>query len=199
VNPLHKANRRDLIITFSKYSKNLINNQLYIIILKNKLKIRNPDGRSFSDSSVHDGFLDSDLLGKLLERILPLQLLKLSGSVLVQELVDGKVASSDSDVDLVLVDSDGNALSAELVDTLRLTHEHDLELVPLGVVVDELGESFVDLVVLDRNVDGNPLLELDDVVFESFDLDFGVFELLEEFEGGLVGLVDLFLELLDVV
>jgi len=77
---------------------------------------------------------------------------------LVQELVDREVAAANSDVNLVLVHSDGHALCTELVNTFRLTHEHDLELVTLGVVVDELGKALVDGVILAGNVDGDALL-----------------------------------------
>ena len=90
-------------------------------------------------------------------------------------------------------------LGAKLVDTFRLPHEHDLKLGPLRVVVDELCQLLVNLVFLNWDVDGNPLLQVDHVLLEGLDLPLGILELLEQLQRSLVGLVHLLLELKDVV
>lgn len=69
----------------------------------------------------------------------------------------------------------------------------------LRVVVDELSELAVDGVVLDGDVDSDSLLELDDVVLQCLNFDFGILELSQELEGCLVGAVDLVLEFKDIV
>ena len=77
-------------------------------------------------------------------------------------------------VDLVLVNPDRHSLGAELIDALALPEEHDLELLPVGVVVDELSQALVNGVVLHGDVHRDPLLQLDYVVLQSFNFDFGV-------------------------
>jgi len=91
-----------------------------------------------------EGLVDSNLLLEALHGVLALKFLELSRSVLVQELVNGKVTTTNSDVNLVLVHLDRNLLATELVDTLRLAHEHDLQLLSIGVVIDVLGNTLVD-------------------------------------------------------
>lgn len=154
---------------------------------------RGPQGRSLSDLLSDDGLLHGDLLGELLQGVLTLQLLQLSGGVLVQELVNGEVSTSNTDVDLVLVDTDPYPLGSELVDTLVLSHKHDLELLSLRVVVNKLSKALVDGVVLNWDVDSNTLLQLNDVVLKSLNLNLSVLQLSEEFETSLVSLVDLVL------
>jgi len=142
--------------------------------------------------------LNGDLLVETFERVLTLQFLELDRSVLVEELVDGEVASAYSDVDLVLLDLDGDALSAELVDAFSLAHEHDLELLAVGEVVDVLGQSFVDDVALHRDVDSDAGLQVDDVLLEGFNLELCVFELCEESDGCLLRFQVLLFQLIDV-
>lgn len=112
-----------------------------------------------------------NLLTHPLQRVLPLQQLQLCRRVLVEELVDGEVASADTNVDLVFVNADQHALASELIDTLRLAHEHDLQLLAVRVVVDVLSDSLVDCVALDRDVDCDAALQVNDVVAKCFNLD----------------------------
>jgi len=72
------------------------------------------------------------------EGIVAQLLLKLDGSVLPKEIIDRQGTASDSDVDLILVNSDGNTLGTEMVDTVRFTHEHNLELLSVREVIDVL-------------------------------------------------------------
>jgi len=83
--------------------------------------------------------LDGYSLTEAVHWVLALKFLKLCRCVLVKEFVNGEETSTNTDVNLVLVDSDVDFLGTELVDTLRLSQEHDLELGPLWVIVDVLG------------------------------------------------------------
>ena len=114
--------------------------------------------------------MNGDLLVETFERVLTLQFLELDRSVLVEELVDGEVASAYSDVDLVLLDLDGHSLSAELVDALSLSHEHDLQLLPVREVVDVLSQTLVNGISFDRDVDSDARLKVDDVLLQGLDL-----------------------------
>ena len=105
------------------------------------------DWRRFPCDLVDDGLLHSDLFTESLDGVLPIQLLQFCWRVLVDELVNGKVTATYSDLNVVLFDFDGNALGSELVDALALAHEHDLELSSLWVVVDVLCEPLVDIVL----------------------------------------------------
>ena len=129
--------------------------------------------------------LDGGSSVETLERVVSLVLLELKGSVLVKELIDGEVASSDSNVNLVLVHSDGDALGSELVDTITLTHEHDLELLSIGEVVDVLSESLINGISLNRDVNGNAGLQVNDVLLKSLDLELSVLKVLEDIDGSL--------------
>ena len=121
-----------------------------------------------------NGLLKGNTVSHATERILALKHLQLSRSVLVQELIDREETTSDTDLDLVLNTLDHDALSAELVHTLAFTHEHDLELLPVWVVVDVLSKLLVDSVVLDRDVDCDARLQIDDVLAELLDLVVGL-------------------------
>ena len=90
--------------------------------------------------------------------VLAFEDLKLRGSVLIKELVDGEEATTNLDLDLVPGALDEDTLGAELVDALGLAHEHDFQLLAVGVVIDVLCQLLVDLVVLDRDVDGDARL-----------------------------------------
>jgi len=102
--------------------------------------------------------LNCNFLGEPLDRVSPLELLKLNRSILVKELIDREVSTSNSDFDTLLLNLDGDSLGTELVNAFSLSHEHDLELGPLRVVVDELSQLLIDLVVSDWNVNSYSLL-----------------------------------------
>ena len=128
---------------------------------------------------INNGLLDSNLLTKSLEWILSLKLLQLNRGILIQELINRKVSSSNSNFDAMVLDLDCYSLGSELVDSLRLTHEHDLEFRSLWVVVDELGQLLVSKVLLHWNVNSDSLLQVNDVLLKSLNLHLSVFKLLE--------------------
>ena len=126
-----------------------------------------------------NGFLDCDLLTEPLERVVLFHFLELHRRVLVNKLIDGKVATAHTDVNLVLLNLDGDTLAPELVNTLRLTHEHDFELGAIGVVVDVLSQSAVSLIVFYRDVNSDPALEIQSILLECLNFCFCVFERLK--------------------
>jgi hypothetical protein len=118
---------------------------------------------------------------------------------LIQELIKGKISSSNSDLDIVLFNLDSNSLGAKLVNTFRLSHEHDLEFGSFWVVVDELGKLSVNSIILNWNVNSNSLFQVNDVLLKSFNFNLSVLELFQKLKRSLVGLVHFFLERNDVV
>lgn len=51
-----------------------------------------------------------------------------------------------------------NAFASELINAFRLAHEHNLELLAVRVVIDVLGNTLIDLVVLNGDVDSDARL-----------------------------------------
>ena len=94
--------------------------------------------------------------------------------MLVQELVNAHVATTHTDLNLVLFNTDVDLLGAKLVDALCLTHEHQLKFVAIWVVVDKLCHLLVDLITLDWHIDGNSCLQVNDVVLESLSFNLKV-------------------------
>jgi len=130
------------------------------------------------------GVLDGGGLAESSEGVLTGKLLELNGGVLVKELIDGEVTSTNTDVDLVLVNSDGDSLGTELVNTVGLSHEHDLQLLSVGEVVDVLGKSDVNGVSLDWDVDGDAGLQVNDVLLQGVNLELSGLKALEELNLG---------------
>ena len=139
------------------------------------------DRAAFTKLFAKNSLLDGHFLRELLHRVVSLEFFHFWWSVLVEELVDRKVAATNTDVDLVFVHTHCHALGSELVDTLRLSHEHDLQLLSVWVVVDVFGQSLVNLVVLHRDVHCNAALEINDVLLKSLDLLVKHFDLVEKF------------------
>ena len=90
--------------------------------------------------------------------------------MLIQKLVHAHVTTASPYLNLVLLDADNDALGPELVDALTLAHEHDFELVTVRIVVNELCNLPIDMVILNRYVDRNLPLQVDDVVLEGLHL-----------------------------
>lgn len=118
---------------------------------------------------------------------------------MIQELIKGKISSSNSDLDIVLFNLDSNSLGTKLVNTFRLSHEHDLEFGSFRVVVDELGELSVNGIILDWDVNSNSLFQVNDVLLKSFNFNLSILELFQKLKRSLVGLVHFFLQGNDIV
>jgi len=118
---------------------------------------------------------------------------------LIQELIKGKISSSNSDLDIVLFNLDSNSLGTKLVNTFRLSHEHDLEFGSFRIVVDELGELSVNGIILDWDVNSNSLFQVNDVLLKSFNFNLSILELFQKLKRSLVGLVHFFLQGNDIV
>jgi len=119
---------------------------------------------------VQNSLLHGNFLRESFHRVGPFQLFKLNRGVLVEELVYREVATTDTDVDPVLVNTHCDAFCSELVNSLWLTHEHDLEFLSVGEVVNVLSQSFVDSILLDGDVDSDTALQVNNVLFQSIDL-----------------------------
>ena len=117
---------------------------------------------------------------------------------MVQELVDGQVATTDLDNDLASLDLDEHALRAKFVNAFRLPHEHDLELLAIRIVVNVLSKLGVDIVRLDWDVDSNARFEIENISLKRLNFGLKVSDLLKEFQTGLVCLETLDLDALDV-
>ena len=88
---------------------------------------------------------------------------------------------------------------SKLVDSSALAEEHNLQLLPVRVVIQEFGHSFIYRIILYRNIDGHFSLEVDRVDFERFDLRLLIPNLLQKLQAFLVCLVDFLLEHLLVI
>ena len=152
-----------------------------------------------------DSLLDGNSVSHPAEWILSLKLLKLSWSILVQELIEREEATTHADLDIVLFYLHGDPLRSELIDSLRLAHEHDLELLTVWVVVDVLCEFLINRVTFHWDIDGNARFQIDDVLMKRvdlvlviFDLVFRILQLLQHVKLRRLGIVELFLKLNDV-
>jgi len=116
--------------------------------------------RCFANRSVDKCLLDGYSLVESSHWVLSFELLELNWSVLVKELVDREVPSTNSDVDSIHVDSDWDFLGTELVNTLGLSHEEDLQLLSLWEIVDVLSQLFIDRVLLNWNINRNLCLQI---------------------------------------
>ena len=119
-------------------------------------------------------FLNRDFLTEPLKWVPTLQLFKFNRSVLIQELVNAEVATSHSDLNLVLFNPNVDFLASELVSALALPHEHHFQLVSIRVVVDKLCHLLVNWIALDGDIDGNPSLQFDDVALQGSSFVFQV-------------------------
>ena len=89
------------------------------------------------------------------------------------------MTTAHTDVNLVLLDLDGDALAPELVNTFRLAHEHNFELVAIGIVVDVLGQSSISLVISHWDVNSDPALEIKRILLKCLNFRFCVFQRLQ--------------------
>ena len=86
--------------------------------------------------------------------------------MLIQEFVDTHVATANSDLNFILFNAYCDFFRAKVVDSSTLSHEHDLKLIPIRIIVDKFGNFVIDGIILARNVNGNPSLQIDDVVLK---------------------------------
>ena len=85
-----------------------------------------------------DRLLESDAIGHAAHGVFSLELLEFNRRVLIQELVEGEVATAHFDLNLVSNTAHPDTLSTELVHAFRFPHEHYFELLAVGVVIDVL-------------------------------------------------------------
>ena len=100
------------------------------------------------------------LISQLPKGVLPGHPLELGGSVLVDELVNGEVATTHAHVDVVVIHADVDALCPIDVDALTLTLEHDPESLSVSHVVDIVSDSLINEVTLHGDVESELLFQL---------------------------------------
>ena len=81
-----------------------------------------------------------------------------------------------------------------MIRALTFSHEHDFKVLPLGVLIKELSKFFVNNITFDRNVDVLVVLKIQDLSLQTVDLELCLLQLLEDFNGGLVGEIELLLK-----
>lgn len=86
---------------------------------------------------------------ELVSHFFALNLLEFKTCVLVDELFDRKVATTNANVDVVVLNADAHRLGAELVNAFTCASEQLPEAQGAGVVIDEISKVLVDVVALD--------------------------------------------------
>ena len=94
---------------------------------------------------------------------MPVEGLQFGGSVLIEELVNGQIASADFDIDLSPINLDTDSTRSELIHSFRLSHEHNLQLLLVRVVIDILSKLSINGIVFDRDVHCDPLFDIDNL------------------------------------
>lgn len=112
---------------------------------------------------VHSNVLNGSLIAETIEDIISLNLFNLQIRVLIDELVNVHVTSTDTNEYLLtLLDLNVNSLLSELVDTFRFSEEHDLHLFSFGVSIDVGGQCFINFVMLVGDIHSLSLLKESD-------------------------------------
>lgn len=142
---------------------------------------------------------DSKLFRELFDRAVSLHLLDFLRCVLVQKLIDRKVAATYPHVDLVLVHANEDSATAEHVHILFLAHKHDFELLPVRVVIHVLCKPLIYQVILDRNVDRDAGLEVQAVLLECLDFDLCLLKPLQQLERFLISCIHFVLKFAHVL
>ena len=140
--------------------------------------------------SRHNTLCQSNLCGKFLEWISSLYFCEFYCHVLVQELINSQIASTNTDLQLVLGNFNLYSFCAVLILTSRLPHEHNLELVAVREVVDEVGQLAIHWIIHLWNVNRDFFLQIDTVHLQSVNLFSLVFNLSQEWKADLVCLED---------
>jgi len=100
-----------------------------------------------------DSPLHLDLLLESVHDILSFNLVNLGIRVLLDEIINGHVATANSYHNLItLLDLDINTFLAKLVDTFRFSEEKNVHLLPFWEFIDEISESSIDGIVFLRNI-----------------------------------------------
>lgn len=82
--------------------------------------------------------LDSNFFRESSHRIVSFKFFKLCRCVLVKELVNWQIPTTNSNVDPILINSYSDTLGTKLVNTFRFTHKHDFKLLAVGEIINVL-------------------------------------------------------------
>ena len=96
---------------------------------------------------VHYWFVTKNLVRERLDRIVPLHLFNLYGCVLVQELVDGKVATANTYLYSISFDFYTDAFWPKAIHTLALSQELNFEVLLIFIIIDKIRQFEVNCVI----------------------------------------------------
>ena len=148
-----------------------------------KFSVRRPNGRSnrrrLTDCCGDASLLDSNFFWETLYWVFAVQSLHLNRRILIQELINRKISSANSNLDIILLNLHSNLFGSKLVHAFRFSHEHNLQILPLWIIVDELGEASVHLVVFYWNIHRNPMLQINNILLKRFKFIFSALQLLQ--------------------
>jgi hypothetical protein len=99
-----------------------------------------------------------------------LKFFKLCRSVLIEELINRKITTTNSNVNFVFIDLNSYTFASKLINSFTFTHEHNFQLLTIWVVVDILCNSFINWIILHWYVYCNSWLEVNNIVSQSIDL-----------------------------
>ena len=131
-----------------------------------------------SNSCVDNSLLNSNFFTESLQRIFSFKFLKFHGSILIKELINWKISTSNSYLDIVFLHFDSDSLSSKLIDTFCFSHKHNLQFCSFWIVIDEFRQLFINSIFLHRNINCNPLFQIYNVLFQCLNFNFSIFQLL---------------------
>ena len=131
--------------------------------------------RWLSNSSVGNGLLNCNLLTESLQRIFSFKFLKFHGSVLIKELINWKISTSNSYLDVVFLHFDCNSLRTKLIDSLSFSHEHNLKFCSFWIVINEFRQFFINRIFFHGDINCDSLFQIYNVLFQGLNFDFSIF------------------------
>ena len=116
----------------------------------------------------------------------PFNLLQLPWGVLLKELVDRHVASTNADQNLTFLYVDLDSSRSELVHARALPQEHDFEFLPIIDAIEVLGHTLINRVILHWYIDGHLCLHSNRIVPKPFHVLLHISDLAQEVKRNLV-------------
>ena len=155
--------------------------------------------RWFSYSSIDNSLLNSNFLTESLQRIFSFKLLKFNWSVLIKELINWKISTTNSYLNVIFLNLDCNSLCTKLIDSFGFSHEHNLQFRSFWIVVNEFCQLFIDCVFFYRNIYCDSLFQINNVLLQCFNFNFGIFKLFQKLKRSLISFIHFFFKLKNVI
>jgi hypothetical protein len=114
----------------------------------------------------NEAVLHSDGLGHALQRVISIVNSHFCRCVLINELINRKITSSNSDLNSSKFDTNHDSFLSKNIDALRFSHEHDLQFGSVRIVVDPFSQSHVNVRPFDWNIDSYPGSNMDQLAFQ---------------------------------